>query len=86
MLHEGNTFRINGSFGAAEKILIIVLIKQTRNFASIYTMLLIIIVCLLMEQKYLVFKPILKILFFQHSFFWEVALMDLVLLSLKNYL
>ena len=33
ILFEGNTFGINGSFGAPEKKLILILVKQRQNFA-----------------------------------------------------
>ena len=33
VLGEGDTFRINGSFGAPEKSLVLILVKQTQNFA-----------------------------------------------------
>ena len=32
ILGEGDTFGINGSFGASEKKLIIILVKQRQNF------------------------------------------------------
>ena len=45
-----------------------------------------IVVCLLIENKYLSLKRTIKMLPFQHNFVWEVFLMDLVLLSLEKYL
>ena len=33
MLHEGDTFGINGSFGAPEKCFMLILVKQTHNLA-----------------------------------------------------
>ena len=33
ILGEGDTFGFNGSFGAPEKGLILILVKQTQNFA-----------------------------------------------------
>ena len=33
LLGEGDTFRINGSFGAPEKSLVLILVKQTQLFA-----------------------------------------------------
>ena len=31
--HEGDTFGINGSFGAPEKCFMLILVKQTHNLA-----------------------------------------------------
>ena len=33
ILGEGDTFGFNGSFGAPEKGLVLILVKQTQNFA-----------------------------------------------------
>ena len=46
---------INGRFGTSEKILVLILIKQTQNFAWVYIIMLIIVISLLME-KILKFK------------------------------
>ena len=45
---------------------------------------LIIVICLLMENKYLNLKLTIKMLFFQLNFVSEVYLMDLVLVSLEK--
>ena len=47
---------------------------------------LIIVICLLMEKKYLSLKPTIKMLTFQLNFVSEVYLMDLRLLNLEKYL
>ena len=43
---------------------------------------LIVVICLLMEKKYLNLKPTMKILTFQNNFVWELFLMDLLLRGL----
>ena len=84
VLDKGNTFGINGSFGAPEK-------KFSINFSKANTKF-----CLSLyynaNNNYLfvnekkIFKLIfIKMLIFQHSFVWEVFLMDFVLLSLGKY-
>ena len=50
VLGEKVTFGINGSFGAPEKGLILILEKQTQTFAWVYNILLITVICLLMEN------------------------------------
>ena len=37
---------INGSFGAPEKNLVSILVKQTENLAWVYSIMLIIVICL----------------------------------------
>ena len=86
MLAEGDTFGINGSFGVPEKNLVLILVKQTQNFASVYIIMLIIVICLFLEKKYLNLKPKIKKLTFQLNFISEAYLVDLVLLSVKKYL
>ena len=68
------------------KILALVLVKQTQNFAWVYIIMLIIVICLVMEKKSLILKLAIKMLTFQLSFVLEVFLMDLVILSLEKYL
>ena len=51
ILGEGPTYDINGSFGSLEKCLILILLKQTRNFVWVYIIMLIIVICLSMKQK-----------------------------------
>ena len=53
-LGKGPTIRINGSFGSPEKALSIILVKQTQDFAWVYTIILIMVIRLLMEND--VFK------------------------------
>ena len=60
MLHEGDTFGINGSFDATEKSLVLIKVKQTQNFAWVCIIMLIIVIYLLMENKYLNLKPTIK--------------------------
>ena len=47
---------------------------------------LIIVICLLMEKKFLSLKPPRKMLTFQLNFVMEVYLMDLVALGIEKYL
>ena len=47
---------------------------------------LIIVICLLIEKKYLNLKPTIKMLTVRHNFVLEVFLMDLVLFSLEKLL
>ena len=44
----------------------------------------IIVICSLMEKKFLILRPIIKMLTFRLNFVHEVYLIDLVLLSLKG--
>ena len=74
VLGEGDTFGINGSFGAPE-------IKFSINFSEANTNF-----CLLMEKKSLNLKPTKKMLTFQLHFVREVYLSDLVLRTLVTYL
>ena len=60
MLHEGDTFGINGSFDATEKSSVLIKVKQTQNFAWVCIIMLIIVIYLLMENKYLNLKPTIK--------------------------
>ena len=83
---EGPTFGINGSFSLPEKNFSIYFKKQTQNVAWVYIIMLIIVICLLVEKKCLSLEPAIKMLTFQHSFVWEVYLLDLVLLILETYL
>ena len=81
-----STYGINGSFGSLEKKFSLILVKQTQNFAWACIMMLMIVICLLMEKKYLSLKSTIKMLTFLHNFVLEVYLMDLVLLGLEKYL
>ena len=56
-LGEGDTFDINGGFGAPG--LVIIIVKQIKIFASVYITMTIIDICLLME-KISVYLSVLK--------------------------
>ena len=68
------------------KRLVLILVKQTQNFALVYIIMLTIVICLLMEKKSLNLKPVIKMLTFQLNFVLEAYIMDLVLLGLEKYL
>ena len=68
------------------KSLILILLKQAQNFVWVYNIMLIIVICLLIENKSLNLKLTIKMLTFQLNFVSDVYLMDLVLLSLEKYL
>ena len=63
-----------------------VLMEKKKEIVGVYIIMLIIVICLLMENKSLNLKLIIKMLTFQLNFVSEVYLMDLVLLSLEKYL
>ena len=65
------------------KSLVLILVKQTQNFAWVCIIMLIIV---LMKKKSLSLKLIIKMLSFQHSFVSDVYLTDLELVSLRKYL
>ena len=71
---DGTTFGINGSFGSPEKKISINSSKANRNFVWVCVRMLIKVVCLLKENKYM--------LTLQLNFVSEVYLEDLVLVSL----
>ena len=60
--------------------------EKKKEIVGVYIIMLIIVICLLMENKSLNLKLIIKMLTFQLNFVSEVYLMDLVLLSLEKYL
>ena len=62
------------TLGHQKKNLVLILLKHTQNFASVYIIMLILVICLLMEKKHLNLKPTLKILTFQLKFVSEVYL------------
>ena len=68
------------------KSLVLILVKQTQTFTWVCIKMLMIIICLLMENKYLSLKQTIKMLTYQLSFVSEVYLMYLVLPYLKKYL
>ena len=86
MLGEDPTYGTSGSLGSPGKSVVIVLVKQAQSVAWVYVIMLIIVICLLMEKKYLSLKPTIKMLTFQRNFVCEKFLMDLVLLNLDKYL
>ena len=86
VLGEGSTFGINRRFRSPEKKLSINFSKTNAIFCLSCVIMLIIVICLLMENKYLNLKPTIKMSTFELNFVWEVFLMDLVLLSPEKYL
>ena len=60
-----------------KKSLVLILVNQTQNFVGVWILMLIIVICLLIEIKYLNLKPTLKMLTLQLIFFLEVYLIDL---------
>ena len=69
-----------------KKSLVLILAKQTQKFAWVYIIMLVVVIGLLIEKKYLKLKLTIKMLTFQLNFVSELFLMDLVLLSLEKYL
>ena len=59
-----------------KKSLVLILVKKTQNFAWVCIIILIIVICLLMENKSLNLKLTIKMLTFQLKFVSEVCLMD----------
>ena len=51
ILGKGPTFGINWSFGSPEKKKVLILLKQIQNFAWVYIIMVIIVICLLIEKK-----------------------------------
>ena len=64
------------------KCLVLILVKHTQNFVWVCIIMLIKIICLLMEKKYLSLKLTIKMSTFLLNSVSEVYLMDLVLMSL----
>ena len=64
------------------KSAVLILVKQRQNMGWVCTIILIIVICLLMENKSFSLKPTIKMLTFHFNFVLEVYLMDLVLLTL----
>ena len=56
MIVTGQTYDINRGFGSPEKGLVLILLKRIQNFAWIYIIMQIIVMCLLIQKKYLIFK------------------------------
>ena len=63
-----NTFVINGRFGATEKKIILILVKQRQNFAWVCIIILIIVIYLWTKKKSINLKLAIKILTFRFSF------------------
>ena len=82
ILGAGPTYGINGSFESPEKKFNIDFTKANTKFFWIYTIMLIIVICLLIKKNSLNLKLTIKMLTFQLSFVSEVYLMALVILSL----
>ena len=68
VLGEGDTFGINGSFGAPEKKLVLTLLKQRQNFVRVYITTVIIVICLLIEKIYMKLKQTIKMSTYHPSF------------------
>ena len=83
MLAEGPTFGIDGVLSSPEKNFSVNFSKASTN-VSVCISMLIIVICLLMEKKYLSLKLTMKTLNFQFNVVSEVHLMDSVLLSLEK--
>ena len=62
------------------------LVKETQTFVLVCITMLIIVICLLLENKSSHLKLIIKILTLQLNFVSELYQTDLVLLSLGKYL
>ena len=56
MLGGGDTFVINGSFGTPKKSLALIIAKQRKKFTWAWVIMVIIIICLLIEKKYISLK------------------------------
>ena len=63
---KGPTNDINDGVGTTEKKnLVLILAKQIQNFAWVCITMVIIVICLLMQNKFISLKPIVKIPLFQ---------------------
>ena len=60
VLDEGPTYDINGSFGTSVKNLVLGLVKKRHNFAWNVITIMIIVICLLMKNKSISWKQIIK--------------------------
>ena len=68
-----------------KKSWVLILLNKIQKFVWVYIIMLIMVIYLLMEKKYLNLKPQIEMLTFQLNFVFEVYLMNLVLISLKKY-
>ena len=57
---DNSSWKLNGSFDLPWKKFRINLVKQRQTFVWVYIKLVIIVICLLMENKYLGLKPIME--------------------------
>ena len=60
-----------------KSLVLLILVKQTENYAWVSIIMLVIVICLLMEKKPLNLKPTIKMLTFQLNFVSRVYLMNL---------
>ena len=60
-----------------KSLVLLILVKQTANYAWVSIIMLVIVICLLMEKKPLNLKPTIKMLTFQLNFVSRVYLMNL---------
>ena len=56
MLGGGDAFVINGSFGTLEKSLALITAKQRKKFTWVWVIMVIIVICLFIEKKYISLK------------------------------
>ena len=68
VLGEGQTYGINGNFGNQRRILLLIVLRQKQNFARVCIIMVMIVICLLIEKKSPVLKPIIKMVTFQLNF------------------
>ena len=59
------------------KSLVLILVKQRQNFATIYITIMIIVICLIAEKKSISLKQIIKMSTFQVNFVYEASLINL---------
>ena len=67
------------AFDRQRKNLILILLKEIQNFVGVYIKMLKVVICLLMEMKFVILKLTIKVLAFQPDFVWKVYLMDSVI-------
>ena len=65
--------------------LFLTLLKQWQNFTCVYFTM-IIVICLLIENKFLSLKPVIKMPAFYPSSVYKVYLINLMLLNLEKHL
>ena len=74
------------TFVKQRKSLVLALVKQRQNFASVSFTMIIMVVCLFIGKQSISLTLIIKISTFQLSFVWEAHLVNLMLLILEKYL